>query len=89
MPPKLLIISLLAAALLLIPAFAFLSSSFDTSAEHNALWASGSVGHGGAVGVSAELMAQAEAQARGEGTVADLLLKGGVIMPRLGNATGK
>lgn len=91
LPPRLLILAAFSAALILIPAFVILSSSFDSSAEHNALWASGSLGdHGGAVGVRAALQQQFTGpEAERDRKVAELVLHGGVIMGKLKNETLK
>ncbi|KAI5477237.1 FAD dependent sulfhydryl oxidase Erv2 [Pseudohyphozyma bogoriensis] len=112
---------LIAALLLLIPTYSVLHSSLDTSKEHNALWASGSVGHSEAyeprnrveavaVGVAAAGGGAGAAKGkefpRGKGIpknwggpddpeiemhrkVAELILEGATIMPKLGNETIK
>jgi hypothetical protein len=78
LPPKLLSLSLLATALILIPTFILLASSFDTAALHNAVWAHGSIRHAkGAKGAVAG------------GGLREELLRGGVVMPKLNNATAK
>ncbi|GAA5859612.1 hypothetical protein JCM8547_006163 [Rhodosporidiobolus lusitaniae] len=83
---------LLAALALLLLAFALLRDSFDSASVHNALWAPGSVQRGGSAGAQ-ELLART----KGQGDEGDLLvggiakdvLHGGVVMPRLPNATAK
>ncbi|BGP12565.1 hypothetical protein JCM10213_004849 [Rhodosporidiobolus nylandii] len=81
----------LAAAALLIVSFVLLRGSFDSPAVHNALWAPGSVGHGGATGAGERAQADRLLAAEGgaKGGIADLVKHGGVIMPRLPNATAK
>lgn len=89
---------LLAALAILAIAFVTLRDSFDSPAVHNALWAPGSVGRGGAagapgVGVLAEqrLLAGDNGAVAGinVGGVAARVAHGGVIMPKLPNATAK
>jgi hypothetical protein len=74
--PPLVYLTVLASLIILFPTYFFLRDSFDTSAIHNAAWAPGSVSRGGAVGANAMLFDEA-------------VIKGGTIMPKLGNATAK
>ncbi|GAA5898616.1 hypothetical protein JCM6882_000880 [Rhodosporidiobolus microsporus] len=84
---------LLAALALFTLSYLVLSPSFDSPAVHNALWAPGSVGRGGAAGAGELLARQRELAALGEeavgGSIAEGVKHGGVIMPRLPNATAK
>ncbi|GAA5834959.1 hypothetical protein JCM11251_002072 [Rhodosporidiobolus azoricus] len=75
---------------LLVLSFLILAPSFDSPSIHNALWAPGSVGRGGAAGAGEMLARQrAEDPNGGQGTVAEGVKHGGVIMPKLPNATAK
>ena len=71
--PKLLFLALLFSAAILVPAFYFLSETFESSSEHNQLWASGSVGR--------NLNPFAVNLSEKEG--------GGNIMGKMGNETAK
>ncbi|GAA5956042.1 hypothetical protein JCM21900_002575 [Sporobolomyces salmonicolor] len=86
--PRLVVLSLLAGALILLPAFIVLRSSFDSPSVHNALWAPGSIGRGGAAGARAWLLNETGAATQ-VGAIDALVKHGGVIMPKLGNATAK
>ncbi|KAM0756565.1 hypothetical protein T439DRAFT_282338 [Meredithblackwellia eburnea MCA 4105] len=98
-PPRLILVALFASALLLVPTFFVLSPSFDTPDEHNALWAAGSVNVGqvgrslpGGVAVANKALDQMEftgPEAERDRKVAELLMQGGVIMPKLKNETLK
>ncbi|GAA6006526.1 hypothetical protein JCM10207_004962 [Rhodosporidiobolus poonsookiae] len=72
---------------LLLLAFLVLRNSFDSAAVHNAAWAPGSVRQGGAAGAR-EMLLRTEDDAPRE-ALADSLVHGGVVMPKLGNATAK
>ncbi|GAA5881874.1 hypothetical protein JCM1840_004537 [Sporobolomyces johnsonii] len=85
-PPRLVLLSLLAGALILLPAFIVLRSSFDSPSVHNALWAPGSIGRGGTPGAQAWVLADKGAASD---AIDELVKHGGVIMPKLGNATAK
>ncbi|KAL8284152.1 hypothetical protein RQP46_004901 [Phenoliferia psychrophenolica] len=90
LPPRLLVLVAASAALILIPTALILSSSFDTASQHNALWAPGSVGHGGAVGAGYAVQHEFTGpEAERDRQVAELVLHGGVIMGKLKNETLK
>lgn len=80
---RLTLVATLSAAALLLLAVVALRGSFDSSEEHNRLWASGSVGRDESVRDPSRL--------NGAKSPADELLysTGHVIMPKLGNATAK
>ncbi|GAA5981564.1 hypothetical protein JCM10908_004156 [Rhodotorula pacifica] len=80
------IVTFLSAAILLVLAFTALGSSFDSSKEHNRLWASGSVGHEASERGPSGSRAAALAVDNGDGKE---WTTGHVIMPKLGNATAK
>jgi len=77
--PPLLLLSLLACLVILLPTYLVLRPSIDTYEHHSALWAEGGVQRGGAVGANAVLLKEVNEQVK----------MGGVIMPKLGNATAK
>jgi len=77
--PPLLGLALIACTLILLPTYLVLRPSIDTYEQHSALWAQGGVQRGGAVGANAVLLKEVNQQVK----------MGGVIMPKLGNATAK
>lgn len=80
-PTRFLFITLATALLLLLPTWLVLRGSFDTEEAHNALWAPG-----GGVGMP---VAAYKAPLTPEEQIAELVLHGGVVMPKLGNETIK
>lgn len=83
-PTRLLIVALLAATLILLPTYIVLRGSFDTPEAHNALWAEGGVGL-----AQGTPLVQFKVPLTPEEQIAELVLHGGVIMPKLGNETVK
>lgn len=83
-PTRLLLVALLAGGLILLPTWLVLERSFDTPEAHNALWA-----EGGVALAQATPLVQFKAPLTPEEQIAELVLHGGVIMPKLGNETVK
>lgn len=77
---RLLLLVALCATLILLPTWWLLRDSFDTEAAHNALWAPGGVQSPAGL---------YKAPLTPEEQIAELVLHGGVIMPKLGNETVK
>lgn len=81
-PPRLLLLSIVCGALLLVPTYYVLKP--DSPTGTSSIWAPSAVERGGAAGAGGVMRALT-----GEDKVDRSVLEGGVIMPRLGNETLK